>query len=460
MPVSNLPSFNRGERPSSARMIPAGFILPFLLITALFALWGIVNNLNDILIRQFMKSFAITRLQAGLVQSAFYMGYFLLAMPAALLMRRWGYKAGFIVGLTLFSIGSFLFWPAAQAQSYPFFLFALFVIAAGASCLKTASNPFIAQVGAPATAELRLNFSQAFNPLGSIAGVLIGTVFIFSGIELKPAQIAQMQTAHLYDAYLRSETLRIVRPYMLLGVIALVWALLIFRTKFPPLQGESESETGAKGRILDLLKYPHFMFAVLAQFMYVGTQVSTWSYFIQYVQEYGHQPEKIAGYFLTGTLAAFAVGRFSAAYLMRFVDPRKLMGAYSVINVVLLLVGVFERGWLGIWAVFLTSFFMSLMFPTIFATGLRGLGVNTKVGGSFIVMGMIGGAIMTPLMGWISVRTQSVAIAYLVPLVGYFFVALYAYIGATLRPRIPADSAIPFPAQNGRIDPRVAGETD
>jgi len=410
-------------------------MVPFLLVTVLFALWGIVNNLNDILIRQFMKSFAISRLQAGLVQSAFYMGYFLLAMPSALFMRRWGYKAGFIAGLTLFAIGSFLFWPAAQAESYSFFLFALFVIAAGASCLETASNPFIAQLGPAATSEVRLNFSQAFNPIGSIAGVLIGTIFIFSGIELKPSQIAQMQSAHLYEAYMHSETLRIVKPYMLLGVIALVWAFLIFRTKFPSIQGETEVDAGHKGHIRDLLNYPHFFCAILAQFMYVGTQVASWSYFIQYVQEYGHEPERVAGYFLTGTLAAFAVGRFSAAYLMRFIDPRRLMGVYSIINIALLLVGVFEHGWLGIWAVFLTSFFMSLMYPTIFATGLRGLGVNTKIGGSLIVMGMIGGAVLTPLMGWISIKSQSIATAYAVPLTGYIFVALYAYIGSRLRPR-------------------------
>ena len=435
MPISSLPTIRPGVRPPNERMIPSGFLLPFLLVTALFALWGIVNNLNDILIRQFMKSFALTRLQAGFVQSAFYIGYFLVAMPAALMMRRWGYKAGFVVGLTTFAVGSFLFWPAANAHSYAFFLFSLFVIAAGASCLETASNPFVAQLGAPATSELRLNLSQAFNPLGSIAGVLIGTIFIFSGIELKPTQVAEMQATHVYDAYLRSETLRCVKPYMFLGIVALVWALLILRTKFPPIQGESDNSSEDKGRIRDLRSYPHFLFAVAAQFMYVGTQVSTWSYFIQYVQEYGHQPEKMAGYFLTGTLAAFGAGRFSAAYLMRFVDPRKLMGAYSLINVVLLLIGICARGWPGIWAVFLTSFFMSLMFPTIFATGLRGLGVNTKVGGSLIVMGMIGGAIMTPLMGWISVTAQSVAMAYVVPLGGYLFVTLYSYVGATLPPR-------------------------
>jgi len=436
MPISTLPSSNPQRRTPGARMVPAGFMLPFLLVTALFALWGIVNNLNDILIRQFMKSFALSRLQAGLVQSAFYLGYFLLAIPSALMMRRWGYKFGFMIGLTLFGIGSFLFWPAAQAQSYPFFLFALFIIAAGASCLETASNPFIAQLGDASNSELRLNFSQAFNPLGSIAGVLLGTVFIFSGVELSSAQVAQMQANGTYLAYIHSETLRTVKPYMALGVIAFIWVVMIARTKFPPVEGESSSENESRGRILDLLNFPHFLFAVLAQFMYVGSQVSTWSYFIQYVQENGHQPEKIAGYFLTGTLAAFAVGRFSAAWLMRFFDPRKLMGAYSLINIVLLIVGVAMPGWLGIWAVFITSFFMSLMFPTIFATGLRGLGVNTKVGGSLIVMGIVGGAVFTPIMGWISVRMQNVAIAYSVPLVGYLFVALYAYYGATLRPRV------------------------
>jgi len=430
-------------------MVPQGYLVPFVLVTVLFALWGIVNNLNDILIRQFMKSFAITRLQAGLVQSAFYMGYFLLAMPAALLMRRWGYKAGFVVGLTTFAVGSFLFWPAANSESYAFFLFALFVIAAGASCLETASNPFIAQLGNAESSELRLNFSQAFNPLGSIIGVLIGTIFIFSGIELNRFQIEHMKAEHTYQAYLHSETLRCVQPYIFLGLVALVWALLILRTKFPPIQGEMrEANADQRGHIRDLLNYPHFMFAVLAQFMYVGAQVSTWSYFIQYVQEYGHEPEKAAGYFLTGTLAAFGLGRFSAALFMRYLDPRKMMATYSLINVVLLVIGILGRGWLGIWAVFLTSFFMSLMFPTIFATGLRGLGVNTKIGGSVIVMGMIGGAVMTPLMGWITGVAQSVAVGYVVPLMGYLFVWCYASFGAVLKPKntvtVPPVGALDF----------------
>src|ERR1700690_2239200 len=283
---------NAVARPTtSARrpLFPAGQLVPFFLVTALFFLWGIPNNLNDVLIRQFMKSFAITRFQAGLVQSAFYMGYFVLAMPAALIMRKMGYKAGFVIGLFLFGLGTFLFWPAALAGRYIFFLLALFVIASGLSFLETASNPFIAQLGDPESSERRLNFSQAFNPLGSITGVLIGTAFIFSGVELSSSQVDSLKSQHLYDAYLRSETLRVVKPYLALGVLAIFWAVLIIRTKFPSIQSEHEAG-GDHGRFRELFKYPHFMLAVLAQFLYVGAQVGTWSYFIQYVQDYTNQP--------------------------------------------------------------------------------------------------------------------------------------------------------------------------
>jgi FHS family L-fucose permease-like MFS transporter len=420
-----------GDR-HGASLFPSGNFLPFFLVTALFVLWGIANNLNDVLIRQFMKSFVITRTQAGLIQSAFYFGYFVLAMPAALLMRKLGYKAGFITGLLLFGTGAFLFWPAAIVGRYSFFLVALFVIASGLSFLETASNPFIAQCGDPETSERRLNFSQAFNPIGSIAGVLAGTVFIFSGIELTSQQISAMQAAHKYQGYLQLETLRVVRPYLVLGLIAFLWAGLIARTKFPAVRGETETgESG--GKIGDLLRYRHFILAVVAQFLYVGAQVGTWSYYIQYVLDYTHQPEKVAGYFLTGTLVAFGVGRFASSYLMKFVSPNRLMGVYSIINIALVLVGVSLPGWTGLWAIFLTSFFMSLMFPTIFALGLKGLGANTKIGGSLLVMSIIGGAVFAPAMGLISETLHSLAWAYLVPLAAYVFIAYYAFVGSQVQ---------------------------
>ncbi len=412
-------------------IFPVGHMLPFSLVTSLFFMWGVPNNLNDILIRQFMKSFALTRFEAGLVQSAFYLGYFLLAIPAALIMRRFSYKVGILIGLALYSTGTFLFWPAAIEGKYLYFLGALFVIASGLSFLETASNPFVAQIGDPHSSERRLNFSQAFNPLGAITGVLMGTVFIFSGVELTPAQITGLKAQNLYEAYLRSETLRVVRPYMALGIVAFVLALLILRTKFPAIQSEHEADAGDHGHFRDLLGQPHFLFAVVAQFMYVGAQVGTWSYFIQYVEEATRQHEKVAGFFLTGTLVAFAVGRFTSAYLMRFFAPHRMLGTFALINVVLVGIGVMWTGWIGLWAIFLTSFFMSLMFPTIFALGIKGLGSDTKIGGSIIIMAIIGGAVLTPAMGLLSEAGHGVALAYLVPLTAYIFVCAYGFIGAT-----------------------------
>lgn len=417
-----------------APLFPSGNTAPFILVTALFFLWGIPNNLNDVLIRQFMKSFAISRFEAGLVQSAFYMGYFLFAIPAAILMRWLGYKAGFVVGLLLFGLGAFLFWPAAIVGKYGFFLFALFVIASGLSFLETASNPFIAQLGDPASSERRLNFSQAFNPIGSITGVLMGTVFIFSGIELAPQQVELMKARSLYEGYLRSETMRVIKPYLVLGAIAVFWCLLILRTRFPSIQSEHASGTD-RGHFRELLRYPHFLMAVVAQFLYVGGQVGTWSYFIQYVQEFTHEPEKVAGYFLTGTLAAFGIGRFSSAWIMRFVQPKTLLGCYASVNVALVAFAILHPGWAGLWMLFATSFFMSLMFPTIFALGLKGLGPNTKIGGSLLVMAIVGGAVLTPLMGLIAEARHSIASAYLVPLVAYAVIAAYAFTGAQAHQR-------------------------
>ncbi|MGO8736781.1 MAG: L-fucose:H+ symporter permease [Terriglobia bacterium] len=426
---------NDNPKPDSApRLFSAGNILPFVLVTALFLLWGIPSNMNDILIKQFMKSFEMTRLKAGLIQSAFYMGYFVLSMPAALLMRKYGYKAGLVTGLFLYSTGTLLFWPAALVRQYGLFLLALFVIASGAAFLETGANSFIALLGDPRTSERRLNFSQAFNPLGAVTGVFVGTVFIFSGVELRPQQVNALKSAGRYDAYLQTETMRVVMPYLVLGTVVFIWALLILRTKFPKIAEEADLEGSRQhGRIKDLFRYPHFVKGVIAQFFYVGAQVGTWSYYIQYIQDYTRQPEKVAGYLLTGSLVAFGVGRFTATYLMKFFQPSRLMGIYGCINVTLVGVGVLFPGWIGVWAVFLTSFFMSLMFPTIFALGIKELGPNTKLGGSMIIMAIIGGAVATPIMGLLFQMTHSMAVAMVVPLVCYTFITYYAFSGSKVR---------------------------
>jgi FHS family L-fucose permease-like MFS transporter len=424
------------DRPASrhAALFAAGYTVPFILVTALFLFWGLPSSMNDILIKQFMKSFEITRFKAGLIQSAFYMGYFLLSLPAALIMRKYNYKTGLVIGLLLYSAGTFLFWPAAIVRQYWFFLFALFVIASGAAFLETGANPFIAVLGDPETSERRLNFSQSFNPLGAVTGTLVGTVFIFSGVELKAPEILALKAAGQYDAYLQHETLRVVKPYLVIGSLIFIWALLILRTKFPQIAEEAQSGAErVKGRFRDLFHHRHFVLGVIAQFLYVGAQVGTWSYFIQYIQDYTHEPEKLAGYFLTGTLVAFGVGRFSATYLMKHFSPSKLMGLYGLTNCVLVGIGVLKPGWVGVASLFLTSFFMSLMFPTIFALGIKGLGPNTKLGGSLMVMSIIGGAVFPPIEGLIYQFTHSMATAMAIILVCYAFIAHYGFAGCKMR---------------------------
>lgn len=412
---------------SRTNFILTGTLLPFVLVTVLFFMWGIPNNLNGVLIKQFMKSMELSRFQAGLIQSAFYMGYFVLAVPAGMLMRRFSYKTGIVFGLLLYAAGCVLFWPAAIVGQYGFFLLALFVIASGLAFLETGANPFIALLGDPQTSEQRLNFSQAFNPIGSVAGVLIGTIFIFSGIEPDETKITAMKLSGSYSGFLQQETMRVVKPYLVLSLFAFLWAILIIKVKFPGFEAEKSKVSDSKGYFKDLLRFPHFWKGVLAQFFYVGAQVGTWSYFIPYVQDYTAQPEKIAGYLLTGTLVAFGLGRFSATWLMRYIQPNRLMGLYSVINLFLTAISVIIPGWIGMWAIFFTSFFMSLMYPTIFASSIKGLGENTKIGGSILVMAIIGGSLCTPLMGYIAEVTGSMALAMLVPLVAYAYIGYFSF---------------------------------
>ena len=420
-----------------APLVPAGRMLPFVLVTVLFFLWGVPNNLNDILISQFMKSFQINRLQAGLVQFAFYLGYFFLAMPAAQLMRRAGYKAGILVGLILYGSGCILFWPAAFIAKYWFFLMALFVIASGLSFLETAASPFIIQIGDPASAEQRVNFSQAFNPLGSIAALLVGSRFIFSGIELSPAQVAAMQAQHTYHAYLRSETLRVVNPYLILGGVVLFWAILIALTPFPHAGLDFSKETRTHDTSRSLWKRKHFAFSVVAQFLYVGAQVGVWSFFIAYAMRYTSLTQRESGYWLTGVLVAFTVGRFFSTWLLHYASGSVLLGIYAIVNATTCAIAVVWPGWLGVGCLIAVSFFMSTMYPTIFALGVNGLGQRTKSGSAFIVMAIVGGAAVPLLMGVV----PGVAESYFVPAVCFVGVAIYALFLAKPEPEELAEAA-------------------
>ena len=419
-----IPRHSGDKRPD---LLPAGHLLPFVLVTALFFIWGMSNNLTDILVQQFRKSFELSPLQAQLVQTAVFFGYFCTALPAALGMRRWGYKAGILAGLCLFGTGTLMFWPAAVIGRYWVMLSALFVVGCGSATLETAANPFIAQFGPAETSERRLNLSQAFNPPGTITGVLIGTFFIFSGIEHSPARVAEMKSLGTYAGYLHGEIMRVVPTYVTLGCIVFLLALAIGLTRFPVLLREhDESESHSLlAQVASLLRVPQLRAAILAQFCYCGAQVSTWSAFIPYVKQYTPASERTAALFLTGNLIAFALGRFASTGLMRWFRPARMVETYALINMLLLGVGVFHPGVVGAGAILLTSFFMSIMYPTIFALGVKDLGPRTKLGASLIVMSVVGAAIVPPLLGLIANRFGSFALGYLVVALCYLVVAAY-----------------------------------
>ncbi|WP_263368336.1 L-fucose:H+ symporter permease [Edaphobacter bradus] len=429
-------SIGGSVKPASSEkrpVFPVGHLLPFVLVTVLFFLWGMSNNLTDILVQQFRKSFELSQFSAQLVQTANFFGYFCMAIPAALLMRRWGYKAGMVTGLVIFGIGMVLFWPAAVSGKYAPFLIALFTVGSGASILETAANPFIAQFGDPVTSEQRLNFSQSFNPPGTITGVLIGTYFIFSGIEPNAAQIAAMKQAGTYQAYLHTEIMRVVPTYLSFGAVVLLCALILSRTKFPAIQIEHEGAGEDHGSFGELLGQPLIWIAVAANFCNVGAQISSWSSLIPYMKQYTVVSERTAAHYLTATLIALALGRFISTPLMRYVRPSLMLGAYGVINAALMLVAVLRPGLMGAWAVVVSGFFLSIMFPTIFALGLKGLGRNTKIGGSLLVMAIVGGAIFPPVAGLIARHTGSLALGYVVPMAGFVGVAAYGFFQFTQR---------------------------
>ena len=430
--TSSSPQARRGENTS---IFPRGSMIAFSLTVVIFFIWGMSNNLTDILVQQFKKSFELSLLQAQLVQTATFLAYGVMATPAALLMRRFGYKTGLIVGLVTFGVGTLLFWPAAMIGQYTPFLVALFIVGSGSSILETAANPLVAQFGESHTSEQRLNFAQAFNPPGTIAGVLIGTWFIFSGVEKTAAQVSVMKQQGTYAAYLHTEILRVVPTYVALGVVVLILAAFVGRASFPASLDSTEyagygSQVGEPqhGAYARLFRNKPLMFAVVAQFFYVGAQVSTWSTLIPYLKAYTVIGDKGAGYFLTGTLVALALGRIVSTPLMRYFAPARMIALYAMANVALLLVGIARPGMAGAAAILLTSFFMSIMYPTIFAMGVKGLGGDTKLGGSLLVMAILGGAVFPPLMGAVTRVTGSLALGYALPALGYVVVALYGLL--------------------------------
>ncbi|AHE53748.1 L-fucose:H+ symporter permease [Sphingomonas sanxanigenens] len=383
------------------RFVTPGHVAGFVLVTSLFFLWALANNFNDILIRQFQKALAVNRAEAGFIQFVFYLAYFLVALPAGLMMRRLGYRVGILVGLALYATGALLFYPAAELRAYSAFLAALFVLAAGAATLETAANPYIVAFGDPARASQRLNLAQAFNGFGAVLAPILGGLFIFSGIEHDTGALSAMSPAAL-EAYRASEARTVQLPYLVLAAVVILVAFAMARVKLPdPRQdGAEAAETAPRS---GLLRSPVLIGAIVAQFFYVGAQVGIWSFFVDFVKEQSPgTPERTAAYLLSGSLALFMIGRFLGAALMARIAPARLLAGFGVAAALLVVVAMITGGAIAITALALTSFFMSIMFPTIFALGIRDLGHDAAVGSSFIIMAIVGGAILPPLMGWFS----------------------------------------------------------
>ena len=434
MQVSTSLGTKGAEDSKGVAVFPVGQMALFVMVLVLFLLWGMSNNLTDILVQQFRKSFELTRFKAQLVSTANFTGYFCMAIPAALVMRRWGYKTGMLIGTTLFGSGLVLFWPAAVSGMYVPFLVALFAVGCGLSILETACNPFIAQFGPAPTSERRLNFAQAFNPPGTILGVWIGRKFILSGVELTPAQVAGEKAAGTYNSYLHGEIMRVVPTYVAFGAIVLLFAVLLSQMRFPKITSEHEGESEGHGSFGALLHYPQLWFAVAANVLNVGGQICMWSNTIFYLKQYTPVSEKTGADFIIYSLGAMWVGRLVSTQIMKYVSPSKLLGIYGAANVLLMAIAVARPGMLGAWAIVAGSFFLSIMFPTIFALGLKGLGENTKLGGSMLVMAIVGGAVFPLVLGKIADMTGSMAMGYLVPLVCFGGVALYGFCAPLILP--------------------------
>ena len=407
------------------------YAVAFGLTATLFFAWGLASQFNDLLLHHFQKALDLTRTQASLTQFAFYIGYFCAPLPAAMVIRRLGYKKTIIIGLAFYAIGAFLFVPAAHMRIYGVFLAALYIIAIGAGFLETSANPYIAIMGAPETASPRLNFAQAFNGVATVLGPIVGAQVIFSGVEYTPAQQAAMGPAAV-DAWRAQEAAAVGPPYLVLGILMVVIASAIALTRYPTLRPDVTPQAGRSP--FAVLAKPRVLCAVVAQFFYVGAQVGTWSLLVDFAQEAAQVPERVgAQVYLEATMIAFCVGRFVGAWLQRTINPPRQLMLYGGCNIILCCLAATIGGFPSIWALAATSFFMSIMFPTIFALGLEGLGHETEFASSFIVMAICGAAVIPPLEAWIASMTGALHWSMFLLAACYAVVVGFGWLAPRLR---------------------------
>mgnify|MGYP006269640617 CR=1 FL=1 len=400
-------------------------IWPLALITSLFFLWGLMNNMTDTLLAAFKKIMSMTDFQTSWIQIAFYGAYFCLALPSAILIKRYSYKSGILVGLGLFIFGALLFYPASQTMVYGHFLAALYILAGGLAILETTANPYIYELGPPETGVRRLNFAQSFNPIGSITGVLLSKYFILANLnQASDAERATMEVSQL-AAIQRAELNAVMGPYVGMALATLLIGILIFSTRMP--RAQDTSQVVALGpTIRRLFRRSNYLWGVLAQFFYVGAQIGVWSFTIRYAMIELQVNEEVASNYYLAALILFTVFRFVSTYLMQYIPAHRLLGILAIAAIVLTSVVIFGSGLTGVLALVGISACMSLMYPTIYGLSVRGLGADTKLGSSFLVMAILGGAVLTAVQGSVSDLTGSIHLAYFVPMFCFAFITYYA----------------------------------
>lgn len=396
---------------------PINYTVPLVLVTTLFFLWALAHNLNPILIPHLKKACRLSDFQSALIDSSFFIAYFVCAIPAGMVMKKFGYKKGIILGLLLFATGAFLFYPAATIVSFPFFLFALFVIASGLAFLETAANPYVTVLGAPESSTQRLNLAQSFNGLGAFIAPLIGGLFILSGKSLNADDLRTLTPEEVHQFYVQ-EASSVIVPYLCIGLLVLTVAFIFSRVHLPEIKDNATTTTWA-----DVFKHRHLINGVIAQFFYVGAQVGVSSFFIRFLFQTAQIDEVQAAYYLSVALILFMTGRFVGTLLMRIIAPQKLLSLYAALSIAALSYAILFKGMPSVYCLMGVEFFMSIMFPTIFSLSIYNLGGATKQASSLVIMAIVGGAFIPLLMGRISDAT-SIQTAYIVPLL-CFVVVLY-----------------------------------
>lgn len=419
------------------KLIAPGNLIPFILITSLFFLWGLANNMTDTLLAAFKRIMSMTDARTSLIQISCYgLGYFIFALPAAIFIKKYSYKSGVLLGLGLYITGCLLFFPAKLTGNYYHFLGALWILFGGLSILETAANPYIIAMGKEETGTRRLNLAQSFNPLGSISGVILSQIFILSELNRASASERALMSDSSLQAIQNHELNAVTMTYVTVGLLLLILWLIIFFVRMPKAS-DAGSAVNLKATLGRLLKNKNYVFGVIAQFFYVGAQIGVWSFTIRYAMaslnletiqlEAGKTPEQIAATYYVASLVLFAASRFIFTFLMKFFKPSTLLVFASLMAIACSSVVIFGSGMTGVIALVMISGFMSLMFPTIFGQAVRGLGDDTKIGGSGLIMAILGGAVVTFLQGKVSDLTGSINYSYVIPLLCFALITYYAF---------------------------------